>query len=137
MEIEKEIEVEKKQRILIVDDNEINRILLKKMLSNYPFELQFCDNGKSAYECVLTKQFDIVLMDIYMPIMNGLEATKEIRRLNDTYFKDLPIIALTASIISSDIEKMKTDGFNDYQSKPFKIEELVAKINKFTSAKSV
>lgn len=128
-----EVIIEKQEKVLIVDDNEINRILLKKMLSKYPFQLDFCENGEEAYNKILAKEYDIVLMDIHMPIMGGLETTKKIRELEDSYFKELPIIALTASIISNDIEEMFEVGFNDYQSKPFRIEELIEKISKLVS----
>jgi CheY-like chemotaxis protein len=117
-------------KILIVDDNEINRFLLKKMLSKFPFLLDFCENGQEAVDKLMTKEFDIVLMDIHMPVMNGLEATKIIRELQEPYFKELPIIALTASILPNDIDEIFKIGFNDYQSKPFKIEELTEKISK-------
>lgn len=137
MGLEQVIEREKSERILIVDDNEINRILLNKMLSRYPFHLEFAENGKDACEKLLSKEYDVVLMDIHMPIMDGLEATQKIRAMEDPYFKELPIIALTASIIPGDIENMNNVGFNNYQSKPFKIEELIEKISSFTSKKSV
>jgi len=129
MDLEK-VTTTNQERILIVDDNEINRILLKKMLSKYPFQLEFCENGKEAVDKLMAKEFDIVLMDIHMPVMSGLEATKMIRELQDPYFKELPIIALTASVLSDDIEEIYKIGFNDYQSKPFKIEELIGKISK-------
>jgi len=118
----------KQVRILIVDDNEINRILLKKMLSKYPFQLGFCEDGQQAFDKLMDREFDIVLMDIHMPIMDGLETTKMLRELPDPYFQQLPIIALTASTLANDVEKIYRIGFNDYQSKPFKIEELIEKI---------
>jgi CheY-like chemotaxis protein len=124
-----------KPKILIVDDNEINRFLLKKMLSKYPFLLDFCENGQEALDKLLAKEFDVVLMDIHMPVMSGLEATKNIREFQEPYFKELPIIALTASILPDDIEEIYKIGFNDYQSKPFKIEELIAKISKLCPVK--
>ncbi len=120
---------EKQQRILIVDDNEINRFLLKKILSKYPYQLDFCEDGKVAIDKLMSKQFDVVLMDIHMPVMSGIEATKMIRGFDEPYFKELPIIALTASVLPDDIEEIYKIGFNNYQSKPFKIEELVEKIS--------
>lgn len=134
--VEQVAELDKRERILIVDDNEINRILLNKMLSRYSYDLDFSENGRDACEKLSSKEYNVVLMDINMPIMDGMEATKKIRSIEDTYFKELPIIALTASVIPNDIENMKKIGFNDYQSKPFKIEELVEKILKLTSKKN-
>ena len=125
----------RQEKVLVVDDNEINRILLEKMLSKCSFQLDFCENGKEALDKVLNKDFDVVLMDIHMPVMNGLEAVQAIRKLEDPYFKELPIIALTASVLSNDIEEIYKTGFNEYQSKPFKIEELIDKISKFIPVK--
>lgn len=124
------------KNILVADDNEINRILIQKMLSKFDVLLKFAIDGEDAYEKLLTKEFDVVLMDINMPVLNGIEATKKIRNLNDPYFKEIPIIALTASIMDRDIKEIFESGFNDYQSKPFKIDDLMDKINKLTPAES-
>lgn len=117
--------------ILIADDNQINRVVIKKMLSQFSVILDFVENGEEAVEKVKSKIYDIVLMDIYMPVLDGLEATKKIRDMEDIYFKELPIIALTASVMENDINSIYENGLNDYQVKPFKLNELVEKINKY------
>lgn len=123
------------KKILIVDDNDINKLLIKKMLSKFELDMDFASNGQEAYDMILTKAYDIVLMDVHMPILSGLEATKQIRTLEDVYFKELPIIALTSCIMPTDIDEVYEYGMNDYQSKPFKIEELLEKIERLRLAK--
>lgn len=93
--------------------------------------MDFVENGEEAVEEVKLKSYDIVLMDIHMPVMDGLEATRKICNIDDTYFKELPIIALTASVMGNDISKIYANGLNDYQVKPFKVNELIEKINKY------
>jgi CheY-like chemotaxis protein len=123
------------KKILIVDDNDINKLLIKKMLSKFELDMDFASNGQEAYDMILTKAYDIVLMDVHMPILSGLEATKQIRTLEDVYFKELPIIALTSCIMPTDIDEVYEHGMNDYQSKPFKTEELLEKIERLRLAK--
>ncbi len=117
-------------KVLVVDDNEINRILAKKILNKFQVEVVTVDSGMEAIRQLESKKFDIVLMDIYMPEMTGYETVGKIRAFDDPYFKELPIIALTASIMHEDIETIYKYGMNDYQIKPFKAEELISKIGK-------
>lgn len=124
------------KKILIVDDNDINKLLIKKMLSKFELDMDFASNGQEAYDMILTKAYDIVLMDVHMPILSGLEATKKIRTHDDdAYFKELPIIALTSCIMPTDIDEVYEYGMNDYQSKPFKTEELIEKIERLRLVK--
>ncbi|WP_026905165.1 response regulator [Pedobacter glucosidilyticus] len=123
------------KKILIVDDNDINKLLIRKMLSRFELDMDFASNGQEAYDMILTKAYDIVLMDVHMPILSGLEATKKIRAQEDSYFKDLPIVALTSCIMPTDIDEVYAYGMNDYQSKPFKTEELLEKIERLRLVK--
>jgi CheY-like chemotaxis protein len=123
------------KKILIVDDNDINKLLIKKMLSRFELDMDFASNGQEAYDMILTKAYDIVLMDVHMPILSGLEATRKIRAQEDLYFKELPIIALTSCIMPTDIDEVYEYGMNDYQSKPFKTEELLEKIERLRLVK--
>jgi CheY-like chemotaxis protein len=123
------------KKILVVDDNDINKLLIKKMLSRFELAMDFASNGQEAYDMILTKAYDIVLMDVHMPILSGLEATKQIRAQEDAYFKELPIIALTSCIMPTDIDEVYQYGMNDYQSKPFKTEELLEKIERLRLVK--
>ncbi|OAQ40474.1 hypothetical protein A5893_05875 [Pedobacter psychrophilus] len=117
-------------KILVVDDNEINRILATRVLAKFGLEVVCADNGFEAIALLQSKDFDLVLMDIHMPELSGYETVKKLRENNDDYFNNLPIIALTASILKDDIGEINESGMIDYQLKPFKPDELYAKIIK-------
>lgn len=114
--------------ILVVDDNEINRILARKVLSKCGVRVDFAENGRLAVEKVRAREYDLVLMDIHMAGMDGLEATRQIRSNPGEYFKKLPVIALTASIMSNDLGKLSEAGINDFVLKPFTPDTLLEKI---------
>lgn len=124
-------EVVSEGKILIVDDNEINIMLAKRILINYGFDIVSTDNGFEAIELLQKKDIDLVLMDIHMPEINGYETTMKLREINDEYFNNLPIIALTASIFKEDMSKIYKSGMTDYHVKPFKPDELLQKISKY------
>ena len=117
--------------ILVVDDNHINRILAKKVLNKWGIKVDFSENGAIALEQVKNTVYDMVLMDLQMPVMDGFEATKAIRKLEGDYYRDLPIIALTASIVNKEKEKIYESGMNDYVMKPFVPSALHSKISSF------
>jgi CheY-like chemotaxis protein len=118
-------------KVLVVDDNEINRMLARKLLSKFNFNVVTADCGLDAIELLKTKDFDVVLMDIHMPGMSGYETAQTLRAMDDLYFKVLPIIALTASIMIDELQIIHEFGMTDYQLKPFKADELFQKINKY------
>ena len=109
--------------ILVADDNEMNRLVASTILKNYGAVIDEAQNGAEALEKLQQQLYDIVLMDVQMPIMDGIEATKEIR--NNVSAK-LPIIALTALAIKGDSEKFIQAGMNDYLSKPFEENQLLS-----------
>lgn len=121
-----------KNQILIVEDNRINQIVTQSILQKAKFKCDIVDNGKDAIKKVKNKHFDLVLMDLNMPKMNGIEATKRIRAFN----KDIPIIALTAL----QIDEIKTDiysqGINDIINKPYDQQEFFQIILKNLNAGS-
>ncbi|MCF7567250.1 ATP-binding protein [Sabulilitoribacter arenilitoris] len=106
---------DKKYNILIAEDNKINQIVTKNLLIKQNYNCDLVDNGLEAVNRLKIKDFDLVLMDINMPVMNGNKATKIIREFNKT----LPIIALTASDIENFKQDYKNTGFNDVITKPF------------------
>ncbi len=110
------------KKVLVVDDNEINRLLASTILRNYQVNVREATNGLDALEKIQTDLPDLVLMDIQMPEMDGLEATRIIRR---DISLDLPLIALTANAIKGDHERFLEAGMNDYLSKPFKEDDLL------------
>jgi PAS domain S-box-containing protein len=118
--------------VLVVDDNQINRILVNKVLQRWGTKVDFAENGQQAIDKVETnKNYDVVLMDVHMPIMGGLEATEILRAKTDPYFQQLPIVALTASMLSSEVNEMSSAGMNDFILKPFEPKTLFDKLSKY------
>ena len=122
VELEKEI---KDIKILVVEDVKLNQLLMKIILDDFKFKYDIADNGKIAIEKMQTNTYDIILMDLQMPEMNGFEATEYIR---NTMESTIPIIALTADVTAVDVEKCKVVGMNDYVSKPLDERILYTKI---------
>jgi signal transduction histidine kinase len=112
-------------KILLAEDNEINQLLVVTMLTNWKYDIHVAFNGKEAVEKLQKEQFDLVLMDVHMPEMDGYEATKIIR---ETISKDLTIIAMTASALKGEAEKCIAAGMNDYIAKPFNKEAFKEKL---------
>jgi PAS domain S-box-containing protein len=107
-------------KVLVVEDIPLNQLLMKTLLDEFGFERDIAENGKIAIEKLKVNSYDIILMDLQMPVMNGFEATKHIRK---TMKLDIPIIALTADVTTVDLAKCKEVGMNDYISKP--VDELI------------
>jgi signal transduction histidine kinase/ActR/RegA family two-component response regulator len=114
------------KHVLVVEDNKINQMITKKILEKNKMVCQVADNGMDAVKIVEKTKFDIVLMDIHMPGISGIEATTKIRAFN----KDIPIIALTAVTIDENLNEFYKAGFNEIIPKPFKTEEFFEKIYK-------
>jgi signal transduction histidine kinase/CheY-like chemotaxis protein len=111
-------------KILIVEDNKINQMITKKILSKMNLQCDIVDNGEAAVEKVKQNNYNIVLMDIHMPGISGLEATKIIR----TFDKELTIFALTAVTLEDKMHEFDEAGFDDIISKPFKQEDFEKKL---------
>lgn len=111
--------------VLVVEDMELNQLLMKTLLDDFGFECDITANGKLAIEKLQTKSYDIILMDLQMPEMNGFEATEYIR---NTMKSEIPIIALTADVTTVDVTKCKAVGMNDYIAKPVDERLLYSKI---------
>jgi CheY-like chemotaxis protein len=128
----KNVETGLKINVLVVDDNQINRLLINKVLTRWGATADFAENGLQAVEKIESnRNYDVVLMDIYMPEMGGLEATKVIRSKPDLYFRELPIIALTASMLNSEVNEIENAGMNDYILKPFDPKNLFNKLSAY------
>jgi len=126
------VETELNINVLVVDDNNINRLLINKVLGKWGAQADFAENGRQAVEKVTAnKNYDVVLMDVYMPEMGGIEATKIIRSQQEPYFQQLPIIALTASMLSTEKEEISNAGMNDYILKPFEPKNLFEKLSAY------
>ncbi len=121
-------------KLLIVDDTLTNLRLCEKVLEKYGFEVMTTDNGIGAVEIVRNSKpgdIDMILMDVLMPVMDGLEATRRIRAMDDPYLSRIPILAMTANAFASDVQEALNAGMNDHIPKPFRKEELISKISIF------
>jgi CheY-like chemotaxis protein/HPt (histidine-containing phosphotransfer) domain-containing protein len=116
-------------RILLVEDNEINRQVAKEILEGADLKVSLAYDGREAVNSVKENEYDAVLMDVQMPLMDGYEATRAIR--SDLRFKDLPIIAMTAHAMAGDREKSLEAGMNDHVSKPIDPEALYRTLEKW------
>ena len=110
--------------ILIVDDNQINILIAKRIFSKWGLLLDFAGTGYEAIDKVRSAHYDLVLMDIKMPGIDGFETTMIIRELPGVYYKSLPIIALTASTLHNEESKFKDAGMSGHILKPFHPEEI-------------
>lgn len=122
-------------RVLVAEDNEINAMIALKFLKSWGANAELAENGLQALEMVKTNSYDIVLMDLEMPIMNGYEATKAIRELNDSKKRTLPIVALTASAMIDVRSRITQTGMDGFILKPFKPSDLLEKIFFFANKK--
>jgi signal transduction histidine kinase/ActR/RegA family two-component response regulator/HPt (histidine-containing phosphotransfer) domain-containing protein len=112
-------------RVLLAEDNPANRMVARLTLQQAGFEVHEVENGRDAFSAAANMAFDVVLMDCRMPVMDGFEATRQIRLLREG--SDVPIIALTASAFKEDRERAKRAGMNDFLAKPFQERELISK----------
>ncbi len=119
-------------RILLVDDNLINQKVAIKFLSRWKAQVTTADNGQEAIDKHVAGDFDLILMDLQMPVMDGLEATNLIRKMEDQVKAKTPVIALTAAAMNQERELALKLGVNDYVCKPFVPEELYDKLVKFS-----
>jgi CheY-like chemotaxis protein len=119
-------------RILVADDSEDNRFLLAAYLDKLPYALTFVENGQEALEKFATQRFDMVLMDIHMPKVDGLTATASIRALEgERATGPVPIVALTADALIQDVERSQAFGCTVHLAKPISKEKLIATIENF------
>jgi len=122
--------VSKLKRVLIVDDEKFNRQLLASIFTKNGIEFEEAADGVEALEKMHHSNFDVVLMDARMPRMNGIEATKEIRSLNDVVKRETKIIVLTAAVSDDEAQEFKVAGMDGYVAKPFKENELFRELNR-------
>jgi CheY-like chemotaxis protein len=120
--------------ILVAEDNQMNQKLIMKVLSKLGYEADLAADGLEALDLVNKKTFDVILMDVQMPKMDGLEATRIIKKR----FPERPfIIAMTANALQTDLQICIDAGMDDYISKPFKLDDLVNKLEKWALKDSV
>ncbi len=118
-------------KILLAEDNEVNQMVVSEILSRSGYSVQITNNGKEAFDAISDHKYDLVLMDCQMPILDGFECTKRVRKLEEDTGQHLPIIALTANATREDQEKCLHSGMDDYLSKPVAPAKLIAMIEKW------
>ena len=117
-------------RLLVVDDNDINKRLLAKVLEQENLDVSYASNGQEAVDLRKSENFDIIFMDIQMPVMDGVEASQEIRKYENTEsLVPVPIVALTANTGKDDRESYLAAGMNDYMAKPIMIDDVRQRIS--------
>lgn len=115
------------KRILVVEDNDLNREIAMEILSMSGAQVETAENGKEAVEMVQASSkgyYDLILMDLQMPIMNGYDATIAIRDMNREDIRNIPIVAMTANAFLEDVQKSKACGMNEHMTKPLDIDQL-------------
>ena len=124
--------IESAWRLLVAEDNQVNRMVLETLLRETPWSIVFAGNGEEAVALAKAEDFDLILMDISMPVLDGLGATEQIRAWEaDEGRTPTPIIALTAHAIAGDKERFLAAGMNDYLTKPIRGDELIAGVKRW------
>jgi CheY-like chemotaxis protein/two-component sensor histidine kinase len=118
------------KRILVAEDNKINFFVANKFLTGWGVSVTHAENGQLALDFLEKNEYDLILMDLHMPIMDGIEATRIIRSMEDNKLNSIPIVALTAAIMSENHDKIEELKINDYVLKPFKPHDLFDRIRK-------
>jgi len=122
--------------VLLAEDNPVNQRVASKLLSKYGFDVRVVSNGREALRAVgeAEEHFDIILMDVQMPEMDGLEAAAAIREMERKTLEHTPIIALTAHAMAGDRERCLAAGMDGYVAKPIRFEELLEVMRKLERA---
>jgi CheY-like chemotaxis protein len=123
--------------VLLVEDNLINQKIVVLSIQKLVKSIDIANNGKEALDKFGTSKYDIILMDIQMPIMDGIIATKKIREIEQSTNTSTPIIAITANALAGDKEICLAAGMDEYISKPFQVEILIQKITKLLNKNQV
>ncbi|MCH2044856.1 MAG: response regulator, partial [Saprospiraceae bacterium] len=123
------------KRILLVEDNKINMLVVTRFLKHWQIDYAWAKDGQEALDMIQQQHFDLVLMDIQMPVMNGYEASKAIRELPGEHYQNIPIVALTASALKEERDRVSNAGMNDHITKPFNPMVFKQKILKYFDEK--
>lgn len=126
----------RRRKILLAEDNSINQQLVKRLLEPRDYQVIVVDNGAEAVAAVQKQPFDLILMDLQMPVMDGIAATQMIRSLESLHARRVPIIALTAHILPSDQERCLAAGMDGYVAKPIQARQLIDTVEAFLSSSS-
>lgn len=116
--------------ILLVEDNVLNQKLICLNLMKFGYSIDIANNGMEAFNMVKKKRYDLIIMDLMMPVMDGLEATSEIRKYESNLAYSTPIIGLTANTFDADRERCLEYGMDEYMAKPFELDLFMYLIKK-------
>ena len=119
------------KNLLLVEDNKVNQMVAKALLKKLGIVVTIANDGFEAIDAYIKNEFDIVLMDINMPKMSGIEATQELHKIMKGKTKTTPIVALTANVMEGAEKEYRSYGMNGYLSKPIEIDKLYAELNKW------
>lgn len=120
------------KKVLIAEDSSVIQNLTKKILQMQNFDISAAKNGQQVLDVLQDEHFDIILMDINMPVMDGMECTRNIRAMTDPEKARIPIIAITGNAKNYSIAEFKEAGIDDYLPKPLNFDLLVEKVKKYT-----
>jgi PAS domain S-box-containing protein len=123
-------------KILVAEDNDINQKIISEYLKNLEYSFKLVGNGQEVIDEIMNKEYDLILMDVQMPVLNGIETTKEIRQCEKGTGMHIPIIAMTAYVMAGDRENLMTCGMDDYIAKPFDINTLGGILKKYINSKA-
>lgn len=121
------------KKVLIAEDSSVIQNLTKKILSIQNYEISSVKNGQQVLEALEAEPFDIILMDINMPVMDGIECTEKIRSLEDEVKSKIPIIAITGNARNLSLEEYQEIGINEFLQKPLNFDQLVTLVKELTS----
>ncbi len=120
------------KKVLVAEDSSVIQNLTKKILQMQNYEISSVKNGQQVLDALQKDYFDIILMDINMPIMDGMECSRNVRALSDPQKAQIPIIAITGNAQNYSIDEFKDAGINDYLPKPLNFDTLVETVKKYT-----
>jgi CheY-like chemotaxis protein len=119
------------KKILVAEDSSVIQNLTKRILLNQNYEIDAVKNGQQVLKNMASKDYNLILMDINMPIMDGIECTKQIRALSDSAKNSLPIIAITGNAKNYSLKDFNNMGINDFLPKPLNFDSLVEIVKKY------
>ncbi len=121
------------KKVLIAEDSSVIQNLTKKILSIQNYEISSVKNGQQVLDALEAEPFDIILMDINMPVMDGIECTEKIRSLSDEVKSNIPIIAITGNARNLSLEEYQEIGINEFLQKPLNFDQLVTLVKELTA----
>lgn len=121
------------KKVLIAEDSSVIQNLTKKILQQQDYDIKSVKNGQELLKIVETETFDVILLDINMPIVNGIECAKSIRAMADKTKAATPLIAITGNALNFTVDYFKSVGFNEYLQKPLNFDLLLDMVKKYTA----